>query len=406
MMDPDPLFEYSVAEKDWTVSVFKLNAACRSTPVRFGIYLSLYTVFFLARRGVIGDESSGFDTPDSSFLGVEGNRSKALEKIRLRQQALRGQTGAVPQKQLTTEQRELIERNRQKALERRRLREQGDGPPPAVPTQDVRLPKEAPVNQGQPQSGATTEFRKVPDRIRPSVKKNDYIEYDFSTMEDTFGGFLSEADRKEASENDKSLEQWQEEQKNRPLVEPAPPLDQANAPKCFECGSIDLNRNLYQVFGCRVCRSCEQKYPEKYSLLTKTECKEDYFLTEPELADEGLFKRIVKENPRSGTYSKMQLFLRFQIEEFAFKKWGSAENLDKEWLRREELRVKRRDKKFNQRLRDMRKKMRAEEFTRKIRGERGERHEHDWSKGVPSGEPGMVKRRCKDCGLEIEEIVM
>lgn len=28
------------------------------------------------------------------------------------------------------------------------------------------------------------------------------------------------------------------------------------------------------MFDVRVCKSCEKKLPEKYSLLTKTECKE------------------------------------------------------------------------------------------------------------------------------------
>ncbi|KAG7927405.1 hypothetical protein KL925_002776 [Ogataea polymorpha] len=336
-------------------------------------------------------------------LYVRENRAHALEKIRLRQQALKGQNRPVPQKELTPEQRELIEKNRQKALERRRIRE-------GMEKGNYRIADQA-TNSSDATSGVIEGAKKgdrnhIQERIRPSVKKADYIEYDFSTMQDTYGGFLSDADRKEARESDKTLEQWQEEKQNRPLVEPAPPLDLANAPKCFECGSVELDRNLLQTFGCRVCKSCENKYPEKYSLLTKTECKEDYFLTEPELADEALFKRLVKANPHSGTYSKMQLFLRYQIEEYAFKKWGSAENLDKEWLRREEMRVKRRDKKFNTRLREMRKKMRAEEFTRKLRGERNERHEHHWSRGEPMGQPGMVRRRCKDCGLEIEEIQM
>ncbi|KAG7885157.1 hypothetical protein KL938_001414 [Ogataea parapolymorpha] len=322
---------------------------------------------------------------------------------RHRQLALKGQNQPVPQKELTPEQRELIEKNRQKALERRRIREGMEKGNYRIADQATYAP-DAP--SGVIEGAKKGDRNHIQERIRPSVKKADYIEYDFSTMQDTYGGFLSDADRKEARESDKTLEQWQEEKQSRPLVEPAPPLDIANAPKCFECGSIELNRNLLQTFGCRVCKSCESKYPEKYSLLTKTECKEDYFLTEPELADETLFKRLVKANPHSGTYSKMQLFLRYQIEEYAFKKWGSAENLDKEWLRREEMRVKRRDKKFNTRLREMRKKMRAEEFTRKLRGERNERHEHHWSRGEPTGEPGMVRRRCKDCGLEIEEIQM
>lgn len=32
--------------------------------------------------------------------------------------------------------------------------------------------------------------------------------------------------------------------------------------------------SLAKVFGVRVCKSCKEKAPERYSLLTKTECKE------------------------------------------------------------------------------------------------------------------------------------
>ena len=34
------------------------------------------------------------------------------------------------------------------------------------------------------------------------------------------------------------------------------------------------------VFGVPVCNSCKRKNEDKYSLLTKSECKEDYLLTD------------------------------------------------------------------------------------------------------------------------------
>lgn len=98
----------------------------------------------------------------------------------------------------------------------------------------------------------------------------------------------------------------------------APPIDISQAPKCHECGSLEIDPNLYQNFRqVRVCRRCAKSKPEKYSLLTKTECKEDYLLTEPELQDQNLLPRIEKPNPHG--FSRMQLFLRFQVEQFATK---------------------------------------------------------------------------------------
>lgn len=51
-------------------------------------------------------------------------------------------------------------------------------------------------------------------------------------------------------------------------------LNSESNPKCRECGSVDIDTTYKRVFGCLVCGSCKNAHPEKYSLLTKTECKE------------------------------------------------------------------------------------------------------------------------------------
>lgn len=43
---------------------------------------------------------------------------------------------------------------------------------------------------------------------------------------------------------------------------------------------MDIDQEYKRVFGCLVCNKCKNEKPEKYSLLTKTECKEDYLLTD------------------------------------------------------------------------------------------------------------------------------
>ena len=83
--------------------------------------------------------------------------------------------------------------------------------------------------------------------------------------------------------------------------------------------------------------SCKYKFPDKYSLLTKTEAREDYLLTEPELKDPELLPHLEKPNPHKSTWNNMMLFLRYQVEEYALseRKWGSAEKLDEEYQKRE-----------------------------------------------------------------------
>ena len=51
-------------------------------------------------------------------------------------------------------------------------------------------------------------------------------------------------------------------------------LDPKLNPRCNECSSMDIDHTYKKVFGCLVCNKCKNEKPEKYSLLTKTECKE------------------------------------------------------------------------------------------------------------------------------------
>ncbi len=51
-------------------------------------------------------------------------------------------------------------------------------------------------------------------------------------------------------------------------------LDPKLNPRCNECNSLDIDQTFRKVFRCLVCNKCKNEKPEKYSLLTKTECKE------------------------------------------------------------------------------------------------------------------------------------
>ena len=64
--------------------------------------------------------------------------------------------------------------------------------------------------------------------------------------------------------------------------------DPKENPKCKHCGTPDLDEQLKMVFGVKVCTNCKKENPDLYSLLTKTECKEDYLLTEREFPSRSL----------------------------------------------------------------------------------------------------------------------
>ena len=146
--------------------------------------------------------------------------------------------------------------------------------------------------------------------IRPAKNFAKFVDYNFSAMTDTKGGFLSADDdpwrqggRDSAGAggaNDKpahmTVAEWERLKTIRNLkrlkqgpYEPSLSVldDQANIKKCAECGSREIDWVWEEVFHVCVCGDCKNKLPEKYSLLTKTECKEDYLLTERMLLTPG-----------------------------------------------------------------------------------------------------------------------
>lgn len=115
-----------------------------------------------------------------------------------------------------------------------------------------------------------------------------------------------------------------------------------------------------------------------------------------ELKDEELLPHILKPNPHRSTYSNMMLFLRCQVEDFAFgKKWGSAEALDAEFERRQEEKKRKKGKKFEQKLAELRKRTKTNLYNKRIE----EAHVHDFQ--IVRDENGQEKEVC-DCGLAVD----
>ena len=130
---------------------------------------------------------------------------------------------------------------------------------------------------------------------------------------------------------------------------------------------------------------------------------------------------LSKPNPHKSHWHDMMLFLRYQVEEYAFKeKWGSSEALDAEFERREADKKRRKEAKFKEKLLDLKKKTRTDTVRRnraKARGEIGGggtakfgdsvggagKHVHDWGRTVEN-EEGLTVKTCLSCGMEVEEL--
>nr|OQO19274.1 hypothetical protein B0A51_12719 [Rachicladosporium sp. CCFEE 5018] len=272
--------------------------------------------------------------------------------------------------------------------------------------------------------------------IRAARKFQKFVEYDFSKMTDTKGGFMtaeddpgnralhapSGPDGEAGKPEGMSLKEWEHQQLRKRLRDaragPYEPglsiLDAGEKKQCRECGSLELDWQYDEFLKCQVCVTCKEKMPEKYSLLTKSEAREDYLLTDPELKDEDLLPRMEKPNPHKSHWHNMMLFVRYQVEEYAFseRKWGSAEALDVEFERRKQEAKDRKDKKFKSKLNELKKRTRVEAYKRGRAGGGGDfgdvighgRHEHEWGRSIEDPESGMSKKRCEECGMEVEEL--
>jgi DNA repair protein len=188
--------------------------------------------------------------------------------------------------------------------------------------------------------------------------KRKLVDYDLSKMIDTRGGFLAtdpaDASAKASAEMPRPPKRVVNEA-FRPPINP----DLAANPVCKECGSLSLDHELVAYYGVNVCSVCRQAKPEKFTQLTKTEVKLDYLLTDSELRDKTLLPHMVRPNPHKSTYANMLLYLREQVEEFAFKKWGGEEGLDQEWERRVESKKDRKEKQFQNNLWELRRRTRT-----------------------------------------------
>ncbi|KAH0562045.1 hypothetical protein GP486_003254 [Trichoglossum hirsutum] len=295
----------------------------------------------------------------------------------------------------------------------------------------------ATLRDGRNNSTASDGGVRPRDEIRPAQKFTKYVEYDLSKMTDTKGGFLTAEDdphNKALHESvlgeerpaHMTLKEWERYQLMRSLrdrkagpFEPGLSVleDRRLQKTCYECGSLEIDWKLEDVFGCRVCNSCKERLPEKYSLLTKTEVKEDYLLTDPELKDEELLPHLERPNPHKATWNNMMLYLRYQVEEYAFssKKWGSPEALDAEFAKRESQKKKRKEDKFRTKLHELKKRTRVEAYRRSRAaggggGDFGDdveqkgKHVHQWGRTVDNPETGMGIKTCVGCGMEVEEL--
>lgn len=188
----------------------------------------------------------------------------------------------------------------------------------------------AAMTSNQPANVRDASAQKPLDSIQPARNFTKFVDYDFSKMTDTKGGFLTQEDdpfnKQLHVTNDKELQkpanmtqkEWERHQVLQKLkrnregpYEPGLSVldDKSKQKKCRECASLEIDWKWDEELKCSICHACKDKFPEKYSLLTKTEAKEDYLLTDRESLDHSLF-RLARLLTHTQLNSKMKIYFR------------------------------------------------------------------------------------------------
>ena len=198
-------------------------------------------------------------------------------------------------------------------------------------------------------------------------------------------------------------------------------------PPCQHCGATKLDKYAWSDFGEPVCYECRSERKHAYGLVSKTKAREEFLLTDAQLA-KLKFRRL--RNPRKPTWGDVQLFMRAQLLRAAVGVFGSQDALEAERKRRGEARESRAKRALakreeaaalsqgegasadavRQEVRRMRERVLGEapepEPTPQKKKPKtvklavdARRHEHSFGPETRNEETGLVESKCASCGL-------
>ena len=101
-----------------------------------------------------------------------------------------------------------------------------------------------------------------------------------------------------------------------------------------ECKSENIEQNIFEVFGERICSVCKLK-TDQYELISKGEATSTYLVTDDALTT---LKFQTRDNPHHANWTPMKLYLRKHVLELSLKRFGSMEKLAEVKKERESLR--------------------------------------------------------------------
>nr|CAH0100869.1 unnamed protein product [Daphnia galeata] len=218
-------------------------------------------------------------------------------------------------------------------------------------------------------------------------EEHSVIRVQNSRLIDSGGGFLID---------EKDLE---EEQSREIVITEIPaPIILPDRPHCDECEQPLHDSLLYRSFSFPVCDTCKDANDDKYSLITRTDARQEYLLKDCDLdLREPILRFILRKNPLNPRWGDMKLYLRLQVEKRALELWETLEKIEEEKELREAKREKSKTKKFNQQVKNLRMAVRSSVYKKVT-----ESHQHVFGAEQFDAERDIYYRKCSTCSFQQE----
>ena len=131
------------------------------------------------------------------------------------------------------------------------------------------------------------------------------------------------------------------------VISIASSVDPEHQLRCKVCSSVDLDGQLYRWFGVCVCVACRKAHEDRFGLCTKTEAREDFLLTNSDIAS---LPHVARPNPHNANWRDMHLYLLEHVHELAMKKHGGEEGLEKAFDGKRQVKQRKRTHQLNTQL--------------------------------------------------------
>nr|CAD2125915.1 unnamed protein product [Meloidogyne enterolobii] len=171
------------------------------------------------------------------------------------------------------------------------------------------------------------------------------------------GGFNSDDD--ELEERREKISEALQKNQNKLYEHLSPPE------LCLDCkGPLFSDAYLWKYFSQPICNKCREL--EKHKLITRTEAKTKFLLTDADLdCRKPPLRYISRKNPHNPRYGDMKLYLRSQLEARALEVYGSFTSLEQAKQKRELNREKANERRFEKKIHSMRKEVGENNFLKK-----------------------------------------